>query len=97
MHFMELGKVWIIQILEQYKVEEQFIDLIERILLYDTDLWITPYEALLHPYFKNLSSYTDQIEQLPEIFNFKPLKNGKNDFEIETLEKIYAKLPVVSK
>ena len=65
--------------------------MIEKILTYDTCARITPYQALLHPYFKKLATYTEYIEKLPKIFNFDGLKTQKNDFEIQTLEKIYVR------
>jgi serine/threonine protein kinase len=60
-------------VLHKYEPEKELIDLISRMLTYDTKGRITPLEVLKHPYFWDLPSYTTHTAKLPLLFYFGDL------------------------
>ena len=76
------------RILDRYKPEDSELDLIKRILTYDTEARLTPYQAMMHPYFKDMMSF-EQVHKLPDLINFECLKNPYNKKEIHELEKLH--------
>lgn len=73
------------KILKRYNPEELEIDLIKRMLTYETKERIRPFEALKHAYFSDLVSF-QEAHKLPELFEFDNLRNKKNKAVIIGLE-----------
>lgn len=46
-------------VLHKYEPEKELIDLIQRMLTYDTKSRLKPIEGLRHPYFEDLPSYIE--------------------------------------
>lgn len=76
-------------VLHKYEPEPELIALIASMLTYDTKARITPFEALKHPYFWDLPSYTAYNARLPLLFYFGDLENPNNMRQIDELEKLY--------
>lgn len=72
-------------ILNRYSPDELEVDLIKKILVYDIDLRLTPFEALSHPYFADLT-ILEESRKLPNLLNFNPLRTSENRAEIDLLE-----------
>ena len=76
-------------ILHKYEPEKELVDLISRMLTYDTQGRIKPAEALKHPYFWDLHEYPAYTSKLPLLFYFADLENSTNSKQIDELEKLY--------
>lgn len=69
--------------LRKYEPEKELVDIIARMLTYDVKGRLKPLEGLKHPYFSDLPSLREYVEQLPQLFYFKDLENQHNGREIE--------------
>lgn len=65
-------------LLRKYQCTPEFLDLLQKVLTLDRKTRITPAEALLHDYFKDLVSEENRsaIAKIPELFDF-----SKNEFK----------------
>lgn len=75
MHFPEIPPAKWEKILKKYNVDPLFTDLISKILIYDTEKRLTPYQILTHEYFKDLNSNENKkyTQKLPNLFKFPGL------------------------
>ena len=80
----DLGKI-----LGRYKPEETELDLIKKILTYDVEGRLTPFQALAHPFFKDIMQL-EEGRQLSHLFQFDSLRGRSNKKEITILKEIYA-------
>lgn len=55
------------KILKKYDPEEDFIDLIEHIMVYDVKERYQPIDALMHPYFHELPKLGEILIGLPNL------------------------------
>jgi glycogen synthase kinase 3 beta len=76
-------------VLHKYEPEPQLVDLIGKMLTYDTKVRIHPFDGLRHPYFWDLPALTAHTARLPLLFYFADLENPHNAKHIEELEKLY--------
>ena len=62
--------------------------MIKKILTYDTEARLTPYQAMMHPYFKDMMSF-EQVHKLPDLINFESIKTPYNKKKISLLEEMH--------
>ena len=65
------------KILGRYKPEESELDLIKKILTFDVEARLTPFQALMHPFFKDISEL-DEVLKLPHLLKFDELRGSGN-------------------
>ena len=63
--------------------DELFIDLVSKLLVYEPSKRLSPYQALLHPYFDDLKNKDAKIPS--HLFVFKKCEI---DFDKENIEKL---------
>lgn len=56
LNYPKIPKVGWERLLKRYKPEPLFVDLISKILVFEVEQRLKPWEVLMHPYFKDLVS-----------------------------------------
>lgn len=61
-------------VFSKQKVDPLFLDLLEKVLVYEPDKRLTPLEVLIHPFFDEIKKPNFKIEgvKIPDIFDFTP-------------------------
>lgn len=77
------GHTWK-SMLRKYNCSPEFLNLLEKVLVFDRRVRMRPAEALLHDYFKDLTSEENRgaVSKIPHLFDF-----SKNEFKSYPKEK----------